>query len=382
MATRSSSKDPLSKIVGEGLTFDDLLLLPRYSDFKRADADLSTRLHKNVTLKLPVLSSPMDTVTEQAMGIAMAQHGGLGVIHRNLSVAEQAAMVRGVKEAKAKDANVAAVDKAGRLLTGAAVGAGADLEERVRALLDAETDVIVVDSGHGHSQFILEGVRLIKKLRKDQVVMAGNVATAEGADALIKAGADILRVGIGPGSICTTRIVTGMGVPQLTAIANAVRGAKGRATVIADGGIRQMGDMAKALGFGADAVMLGSLLAGYEESPGEVLKLDERKYKQYRGMGSIPAMKKGSAERYGQSVKLDTTKYIAEGVEGLVPYKGDVTDFLYQVSGSLQSALYYVGSPTLKDFHNNAQFVRITHAGLLESHPHTIKVSGTGGNYL
>ncbi len=212
--------------------------------------------------------------------------------------------------------------------------------------------------------------------------MAGNVATAEGADALIKAGADILRVGIGPGSICTTRIVTGMGVPQLTAIANAVRGAKGRATLIADGGIRQMGDMAKALGFGAHAVMLGSLLAGYEESPGEVLKLDERKYKQYRGMGSIPAMKKGSAERYGQTVKLDTTKYIAEGVEGLVPYKGDVTDFLYQVAGSLQSALYYVGSPTLKDFHKNAQFVRITHAGLLESHPHTIKVSGTGGNYL
>jgi IMP dehydrogenase len=366
----------------EGLTFDDLLLMPRHTDFKRADVDLTTRLHDKLVLKLPVLSSPMDTVTEAPMAAAMAQNGGLGIIHRNINVEDQAAMVKEAKSMKIRNLDEAATDDSGRLLVGAAVGAGADLEERVDALLDAEVDVIVVDSGHGHSQFIMDGVKHIKKRKPDQVVMAGNVATAEGARALVECGADILRVGIGPGSICTTRIVTGMGVPQITAILNSVEGAKGEATIVADGGIRQMGDMAKALGAGAHAVMLGSLLAGYEQSPGEVLKFNDQKYKQYRGMGSIPAMKKGSAERYGQSFKTESSKFIAEGVEGLVPYRGEVVDFLYQVAGSLHSAFYYVGSRGMDEFHANAQFLRITHAGLLESHPHTIRVSHAGGNYL
>lgn len=381
MATRTT-KTHAKILPDEGLTFDDLLLLPRYTDFKRADVDLTTRLHKDLTLKLPVLSSPMDTVTEGPMAIAMAQHGGIGVIHRNINVPDQAAMVRQAKTAKVRDTDEAATDGKGRLLVGAAVGAGADLQERVDALLDAEVDLIVVDSGHGHSQFIMDAVSFVKKRRKSQVVMAGNVATAEGAEALIRCGADILRVGIGPGSICTTRIVTGMGVPQITAIMNSVAGAKGKATIVADGGIRQMGDMAKALGFGAHAVMLGSLLAGYEESPGEVLKFNDQKYKQYRGMGSIPAMKKGSAERYGQSFKTESSKFIAEGVEGLVPYRGEVGDFLYQAAGSVHSAFYYVGSRTMPEFHKNAQFLRITHAGLLESHPHNIRISHAGGNYL
>ncbi len=382
MAAARPVKTNAKILEAEGLTFDDLLLLPRYTDFKRADVDLTTQLHKNVTLKLPVFSSPMDTVTEAPMATMMAQLGGIGVIHRNLNVDLQAAMVRQVKSAKVRDTEEAALDGKGRLLVAAAVGSGADLQERVDALLEAEVDLLVIDSGHGYSKYIIDAIKHIKKLKKTQAVMAGNVATAEGAAALVAAGADILRVGIGPGSICTTRIVTGMGVPQISAILESVKGAKDKATLVADGGIRQMGDMAKALGAGAHAVMLGSLLAGYEESPGEVLKFNDQKYKQYRGMGSIPAMKKGSAERYGQSFKTESSKFIAEGVEGLVPYKGDVQDFLYQVAGSLDSAFYYVGSKDLKAFHKNAQFIRITHAGLLESHPHTIKVSHAGGNYL
>ena len=370
-------------IATDGLTFDDLLLLPAATNFKRQDVDLTTTLHPKIVLKLPVLSSPMDTVTETPMAIWMANSGGLGIIHRNLDPAAEARMVREVKQAKIDDSSCASLDQKGRLLVGAAVGAGSDLEERVHALLAEEADMIVVDSGHGHSQFILDAVRFIKKTKSSQVVMAGNIATVEGAKALIAAGADILRVGIGPGSICTTRIVTGVGVPQITAIMNAVAAVKGKkVTVVADGGMRQMGDMAKALGVGADAVMLGSLLAGYEESPGEVIKLGDQKWKQYRGMGSIPAMKKGGAERYGQSRKSETKKLIAEGVEGLVPYRGHVSDFLYQIAGSLRSSFYYTGSKNLPSFHAKAQLLRISSASLLESHPHTIKVSDVGGNYM
>lgn len=243
--------------------------------------------------------------------------------------------------------------------------------------------MICVDSGHGHSKFIMDGVKLIKRKAKKMPVIAGNVATYDGAKALMKAGADILRVGVGPGSICTTRIVTGMGVPQIAAIMEAVRAAKGsKVTLIADGGIRQMGDMAKALGCGAHAVMLGSMLAGHDESPGELVEKDGRKLKRYRGMGSVGAMKKGGAERYGQSRDTDSKKLIAEGVEGFVAYKGSAADFLYQAGGALKSAFYYVGSKSMKEFHKNAQFVRITNAGLLESHPHTIAVSDTGSSYL
>ena len=368
-------------IIAEGLTFDDVLLLPGMTSVRRQAVDLTTRLHPAVTLRLPIVSSPMDTVTEGAMAIAVAQAGGLGIIHRNLPPAEQAAQVKAAK--KAKPVETASVDKKGRLLIGAAVGAGADLDERITALLDAEADVIVVDSGHGHSAYILDAVKQIKKRRKSQVVMAGNVATAAGAKALIAAGADILRVGVGPGSICTTRIVTGVGAPQLYSVMEAVKGAKGsKVTVIADGGIKQMGDMAKALAAGAHAVMLGSILAGHEEAPGEVIQFNGTAYKRYRGMGSVGAMKKGGAERYGQSRDTQEKKLIAEGVEGLVPSKGAVGDFLYQAGGALRSSFYYVGAKDMKEFHAKARFVRITNAGLKESHPHTIHVTSSGASYL
>lgn len=367
----------------EGLTFDDLLLLPNESTFPREAADLATVLHPKIRLKLPILSSPMDTVTESGMAIAMAQAGGLGVIHRNLAVEKQRAMVEHVKQSKVTDKEKASLDAKGRYLVAAAIGAGADMEERVQALVDAGADMIVVDSGHGHSTYIMDCVRHIKKKHGTRVVvMAGNVATYEGAKAMIKAGADVLRVGVGPGSICTTRVVTGMGVPQVTALMEAARACKGtKVTFVADGGIKLMGDMAKALATGASAVMLGSMLAGHEQAPGEKVNVNGTEYKQYRGMGSIGAMQKGGAERYGQKAQTPAKKLVAEGVEGLVPYKGDVHDFLYQAGGSLRSSFYYLGSKTMKEFHAKARFVRITAAGMRESHPHTIAVVDGGGNY-
>ncbi len=358
-----------SKIAIDGLTFDDVLLLPGHTTFRRSDVDLSMKLGK-LTLTLPILSSPMDTVTEEAMAIAVAKAGGIGIIHRNLSIADQTAKVKKVK--------------AEGCIVGAAVGAGADLEERIEALLKAGVDAIVVDSGHGHSQFILDAIKLCKKKSKTVTVIGGNVATAEGAKAVIAAGADAVRVGVGPGSICTTRIVTGVGVPQLTAIMEAVKGAKGKkVAIIADGGIKQMGDMAKAMAAGAHAVMLGGMLAGHDEAPGETITLDGQTFKKYRGMGSIGAMKKGGAERYGQSRDTEAKKLIAEGVEGLVPSKGTVADFLYQAKGAIQSAFYYVGGKTVADFQKKSRFSKITPAGLKESHPHTLtKITDVGGAYM
>jgi IMP dehydrogenase len=383
-SARSSSA---SKIVPqEGLTFDDVLLLPNESAFKRGDVDLATALHPKLKLKLPVISSPMDTVTETPMAIAMAKAGGIGIIHRNLTVEKQRRMVQMVKgtKVKADEKEQAALDGSGRLLCGAAVGAGSDLEERIDALVDAEADAVVVDSGHGHSRFIMDAVKLIRKRHgKKIVIIAGNVATAAGAKALISAGADVLRVGVGPGSICTTRIITGMGVPQLTALLEVAKACKGsKATFIADGGIKQMGDMAKALATGASAVMLGSMLAGHNEAPGEEVQIDGKTFKQYRGMGSIGAMQKGGAERYGQDHKTEAKKLIAEGVEGLVESKGDVHQFLFQSGGSLRSAFYYLGSKNLKEFHQKAKFICITPASMRESHPHTISVVDTGSNYM
>lgn len=360
--------DTSSKIVTEGITFDDVLLLPGYADFKRADVDLTTVIHPRLALKLPVLSSPMDTVTEAAMAKAMAKAGGLGVIHRNLSITDQAREVANVKTEG--------------LLVGAAVGVGADFDERVKALVAANVDLIVIDSGHGNTKFVVDAVQSIKTRYPQAVVMAGNVATTDGAKRLVAAGADILRVGMGPGSICTTRVITGMGVPQLTAIEEAVKGAAGSsATVVADGGIRQIGDIAKAFGFGAHAVMLGSLLAGFDESPGEVVSLGDKTYKSYRGMGSTTAMIRGSAERYGQSATSEKRKLIAEGVEGFVVYKGPVSAYLEQIEGSLRASFYYIGAKTLADFQQKAQFVRITPASLTESHPHSILISDAGTNY-
>lgn len=383
MAAKKSSSAS-SQIVMEGLTFDDLLLLPNYTTFPREQAELTTKLHSSITLKLPIISSPMDTVTETDMAIAMAQSGGLGIIHRNLQVDAQRKMVEAVKKAKVEDKTIASVDKQGRYLVGAAIGAGADMEERVKALVGAGVDVIVVDSGHGHSQYIMDCVTFIKKNYKNKVVvMAGNVATYDGAKAMMKAGADILRVGVGPGSICTTRVVTGMGVPQVTALMEVARAVKGsKVTFVADGGIRQMGDMAKALATGAAAVMLGSMLAGYEQSPGQKIKQGGVWYKQYRGMGSIGAMQKGGAERYGQNMKTEAKKLVAEGVEGLVAFKGDADDFLYQAAGALRSSFYYLGSKNIGEFHRKAKFVRITQASLQESHPHSLSaITDLGGAY-
>lgn len=371
------------KILAEtGLTFDDVLLLPGYADFKRSDVNLSIELHANLKLNLPVLSSPMDTVTEVAMAVMMAQHGGLGVIHRNLSPADQAAMVKAVKEDPSQKAAGATLDAKGRFVVGVAVGAGSDLQERIDALKAVEVDVYCVDSAHGYTKFIMDAMKTIKRNDPNAVVIGGNVATAEGAKALADAGADLIRVGMGPGSICTTRVITGMGVPQLTAIMEAAKGVAGtQAKIIADGGIRQMGDIAKALAAGAHCVMLGSMLAGFAESPGEHTEINGQTYKQYRGMGSVSAMKSGTAERYGQSAESAARKLIAEGVEGLVPFKGSGEDFLEQIAGSLRSSFYYIGAKTLTDF-QKAQFIKISPAGLRESHPHTLStIVNAGGNY-
>jgi len=366
----------------QALTYDDVLLLPNYADIKRQDVDLTSVLHPKIVLKLPVLSSPMDTVTEERMAIAMARSGGLGVIHRNMTVEAQADLVAQVKAASIDDTMKAAVDGHGKLLVAAAVGVGKDLESRIQGLVSAGVDVLVVDSAHGHSKFIIEAVGFIKTKYSDMVVMAGNVATYDGARSLIEAGTDIIRVGMGPGSICTTRIITGMGVPQISAVSAAVRATNNtKVTVIADGGIKQIGDMAKALAFGASSVMLGSMLARYDESPGESVDIDGKKFKTYRGMGSVAAMKKGGAERYGQTRNTEDKKLIAEGVEALVEYQGSVTDFLFQVEGSLRSSFYYLGSKTLAEFFAKSRVIKISTAGLLESHPHSVVISEAGGNY-
>ncbi|MDB4978421.1 MAG: reductase [Candidatus Peribacteria bacterium] len=375
---------PISRIIDtDGITFDDVLLLPGYTDFFRTDVDLAVSLHPTITLKIPVLSSPMDTVTEAGMAILMASSGGLGILHRSLTVKDQAEMVRAVKAHAVEDAALSAVDAKGRLLVGAAVGAGPDLDERIDALEAAEVDLLVVDSGHGHAKYIMEAVKLIKQKHPNMVVMAGNIATAEGAKALCDNGADILRVGMGPGSICTTRIVTGMGVPQITAIMEAAKGANKGVSLIADGGIRQMGDMAKALAAGAHAIMLGSMLAGLEESPGELIDIDGQMFKRYRGMGSVGAMKKGGAARYGQNAASQEHTLIAEGVEGMVPFKGPGGEFLYQIKGSIQSAFYYIGARTIDEFHDKARFIKITPASMKESHPHTLSsITDSGRNYV
>lgn len=347
----------------KGITFDDVLLLPGYTDFKRTDVDLKTTLHPSLVLQLPVIASPMDTVTEESMAVAIARAGGIGIIHRNLSIETQMAMVQSVKKQK--------------FIVGAAVGIGPDFEERVKAV--SKADVLVIDSGHGNTSYMVEAIGYIKKTYPRSVVMAGNIATGDGAKRLIKAGADILRVGMGPGSICTTRIISGMGVPQLTAIHEVVEAAKGtRVTVVADGGIKQIGDMAKAIAMGAHAVMLGSLLAGFDESPGDIVTVANKQYKQYRGMGSVSAMQKGSAERYGQT---PGKTLIPEGVEGLAPYKGSVASYLNQVAGSLKSSFYYIGGKTVSEFQQKAQFIEITPASMAESHPHSISVVNSGTNY-
>ena len=484
-------KPYLDRFVGEGLTYDDVLLVPAASDVLPADVNLTTRLTKKIALKIPLMSAAMDTVTEYRMAIAMAREGGIGVIHKNMPIEAQADQVDLVKrsengvitnpfsltadhtlgeadalmakfrisgvpiidtdgiligiitnrdmkfeedmtrsiadvmtrdhlvtgrigttleEAKAilhankieklpivddeghlrglitiKDIEKAltyphsAKDEHGRLLCAAAIGATADVLDRAGALVNAGVDALVLDSAHGHSENILKKVSLVKEHFPDVSLIAGNVATAEATEALIKAGADAVKVGIGPGSICTTRIVAGIGVPQMTAVLEcAAMGEKYGVPVIADGGIKYSGDIVKALAGGASVVMLGSLFAGCEESPGDTEVYQGRSFKVYRGMGSLSAMAKGSKDRYFQE---DNKKLVPEGVEGRVPYRGSVSDSIFQLMGGLRSGMGYTGSADIDTLRTHSRFVRITNAGLRESHPHDIYITKEAPNY-
>ncbi|MGC6392042.1 MAG: IMP dehydrogenase [Alphaproteobacteria bacterium] len=482
-------------MIREGLTFDDVLLVPQSSDVMPHQTNIKTKLTEKIELGIPLISSAMDTVTEAQMAIVMAQSGGMGVLHRNLDIATQAEQVRQVKKfesgmvvnpvtigpdaqlseainlmdsynisgipvvtpengrlvgiltnrdirfadddrapvralmtadnlitvrenvsmddakkllhqhrieklivvdenhrcvglitvkdiEKARQYPEACKDDQGRLRVAAASTTGTAGAERSRALVDAGVDLLVIDTAHGHSVKVAEAVRDIKNYAPDVDVMAGNVATAAATLALIEAGADVVKVGIGPGSICTTRIVAGVGVPQLTAIMDCVEAAAGhKTTIVADGGIKFSGDLAKALAAGANCAMVGSLLAGTDESPGEVFLFQGRSYKRYRGMGSVGAMARGSADRYFQQEVGDQLKYVPEGVEGRVPYKGSSLQILHQLTGGLKAAMGYTGSRSLAEFTQRAEFVRISAAGLRESHVHDVTITRESPNY-
>ena len=482
------------RLIQKALTFDDVLLVPAFSDVLPRDTSLKTRLTRNISLNMPLVSAAMDTVTEARLAIAMAQQGGVGIIHKNLTAAEQAREVAKVKrfesgvvrdpitvppqmkvrdvialsqqhgisgfpvvegaqlmgivtnrdlrfetrldepvrtimtprerlvtvkegtalaEAKAlmhshrlervlvvndafelrglmtvKDITKqtehpdACKDEHGKLRVGAAVGVGADNEERVVALAGAGVDVIVVDTAHGHSKGVLERVRWVKKNFPHIEVIGGNIATADAARALVEYGADGVKVGIGPGSICTTRIVAGVGVPQITAIANVAEALKGTGVpVIADGGVRFSGDVSKALAAGANAVMMGSMFAGTEESPGDVFLYQGRQYKSYRGMGSVGAMKDGAADRYFQDNSANIDKLVPEGIEGRVAYKGSVGAIIFQLIGGVRASMGYCGCRTIEEMHEKAQFVQITAAGMRESHVHDVQITKEAPNY-
>ena len=479
--------------IKEGLTFDDVLLIPQESSILPSDTTLTTYLTKNIKLNIPIISAAMDSVTESAMAIAMARQGGIGIIHKNLSIQEQANEVNIVKksesgmisnpitispeqnlhevldimaqyrisglpvtvnnklvgiltnrdlrfetnlELKVKDIMTkenlitaqegisienakallhkyrieklpilshngnlvglitikdikkaieypdAAKDDKGRLRVGAAIGVTGDKLERLEALVNAGVDVVTIDTAHGHSQNVLESIKEIKNCYPNLDLIAGNIATAEACEALIKAGANTVKVGIGPGSICTTRIVTGIGVPQLTAISDAVKVAQRKdIPIIADGGIKYSGDMVKALAFGADSIMLGSLLAGVEESPGETILYQGRTYKMYRGMGSIGAMKSGSKDRYFQSNVENESKFVPEGIEGRVPYRGSLASNIYQMVGGIKSGMGYIGAGNIAELQKRAKFVKISSSGLKESHVHDVIITKEAPNY-
>ncbi|MCJ7674624.1 MAG: IMP dehydrogenase [Sedimentisphaerales bacterium] len=479
-----------SKIVAEAITFDDVLLIPAKSDFVPSQAETSTRLTKNITINIPIVSAAMDTVTEAALAIALAQEGGVGIIHKNLSIEAQKREVVKVKRSEnerildpvtlsprepvrraqelmneqnvsgipivdgkklvgiltrrdmkfLKDYDVkidtvmtktnlvtvpanikleqakeilqkhrieklllvnkkgelaglitmrdidrvqqyprAARDERGRLRVGAAVSVHD--YERIDALIEADVDIIVVDTAHGHSQNVIDTVKTIKK-RHEIDVVAGNIATAEAAKDLIAAGADAVKVGIGPGAICTTRIISGAGVPQVSAIMSCAKAAdKYDIPVIADGGITHSGDITKAIAAGASSVMIGSLFAGLKESPGQLVIYKGRQFKEYRGMGSLGAMVKGSAERYGQKSATEQSKLVPEGVEGRVPYRGSLSDFVYQLVGGLRAGMGYCGARNIEELRNNARFVRQSKASAIESHPHDIQITKEAPNY-
>ena len=482
------------KVIQEALTFDDVLLVPNSSNVLPSEASLKTSLTSKIQLNMPLVSAAMDTVTESELAISIAQEGGIGIIHKNLSPQDQANEVLKVKKyesgvitnpvvtspdcsikevieltskhkisgvpvvegknlvgivtsrdlrfvkkvnpkvstimtpkerlvtvqegasrekvkklfheyriekilvinskfqlkgmitvkdlQKSKDFPNACKDGLERLRVGAAIGVGKDMQDRLKKLTDAETDVIVVDTAHGHSKMVIDAIKSIRKQYPKLQLIAGNIATKEAAKALVKAGVDAIKVGIGPGSICTTRIVAGVGVPQITAISEAASAVRGTTVkVIADGGIRFSGDISKALAAGADSVMLGSLFAGTTEAPGEIELYQGRTYKNYRGMGSIGAMKSGSSERYFQGNETTSDKFVPEGIEGRVPYKGGLANILHQLLGGIRSSMGYLGCSNLKELHTKAKFVKITNAGMKESHVHDVMITKEAPNY-
>ncbi|BAP84798.1 inosine-5'-monophosphate dehydrogenase [Paucilactobacillus hokkaidonensis JCM 18461] len=374
-----------TKFVKQGLTFDDVLLIPAKSDVLPNEVDLSVQLAKNIKLNVPFLSAGMDTVTENSMAIAMALQGGMGVIHKNMTIQDQAGEVAAVKGVDLTgNFDKAAVDDKKRLLVAAAVGVTSDTFDRAQALLDAGVDAIVIDTAHGHSAGVLRKIKEIRDHFPDATLIAGNVATGEGAEALYDSGVDVVKVGIGPGSICTTRVVAGVGVPQITAIYDAAAVArKYGKTIIADGGIKYSGDIVKALAAGGNAVMLGSMFSGTTEAPGEIFEDHGKKFKSYRGMGSMAAMSQshGSSDRYFQGGVNEANKLVPEGIEARVEYKGDVTDIIFQLVGGLRSGMGYTGAPDIQTLIDNAQFVQISNAGLVESHPHDVQITKAAPNY-
>ena len=354
--------------IKEALTFDDVLLQPRFSEILPADTDISLSLSENISLKSPFLSSAMDTVTESTMAIAMAKAGGIGIIHRNLDINRQSQEVKKVKKKK--------------LLVGAAIGTSIDDLKRAKKLLDNGVDLIVIDTAHGHSKKVLKILSTLKKNNYKIPFCVGNIATGEAAKSLYNSGADIIKVGIGPGSICTTRMVAGIGVPQITAIMEVHQSLKGKKIkIISDGGIKFSGDIAKAIAAGADAIMMGSIFAGTDESPGKKFKIKNKFYKRYRGMGSIGAMSAGSSNRYFQKNYKDKSKFVPEGVDGRVKYKGSVAEIIYQLKGGLKSSMGYIGAKKLSDIKKNAKFIKITKAGFYESMVHSVEMIEPTLNY-
>ena len=348
--------------INEALTFDDVLLLPRYSSILPSKTDISFQLTNKISLKVPFLTSAMDTVTESKMAIAIGIEGGIGIIHRNLSITKQSLEVKKVKNKK--------------LLVGAAVGTSQDDLIRANLLIDSGVDLIVIDTAHGHSEKVLKILLKLKKIAGAVPICVGNIATGEAARKLYNSGANIIKVGIGPGSICTTRMVAGVGVPQISAIMDVKKALhKKKIKIISDGGIKFSGDIAKALAAGADAIMMGSIFAGTDESPGKKFKIKGKVYKHYRGMGSIGAMSAGSANRYFQNKYKDKSKFVPEGVEGRVEYKGKVANIIYQLQGGLRSSMGYIGAKNLNEITKKAKFVKITKAGFYESMVHSVEVT-------
>jgi len=356
------------EVIKEALTFDDVLLVPRYSSVLPSETNLNVDLGYNLKLKIPFISSAMDTVTEAPMATAIAQSGGLGIIHRNLSIINQSKEIKKVKKKN--------------LLVGAAVGTGSDDLNRTRSIIEAGVDLIVIDTAHGHSDKVIKILSKIKKINLKKPICVGNIATAEAALKLYNEGADILKVGIGPGSICTTRMIAGIGVPQISAILDVKKSMKNKnIKIISDGGIKFSGDIVKAIAAGADAIMMGSIFAGTEESPGNKFKFKKKFYKSYRGMGSIGAMSAGSSNRYFQKNHKDKSKFVPEGVEARVIYKGAVDQILYQLQGGLRSSMGYIGAKKILEIQKKAKFLKITKAGFYESMVHSVEMTKKEVNY-